>query len=192
VGGASIGTSHTTLSDVELFEKDQGPGEQPWLRIKRIEADVPLTDLLGGGLPSGIRMGGVVVTLRFDDEGRLLTVLPPRPADTGASLDALPEIAVTDGQVLLAGTQGRQVVFDPVEATLEPKDGRHELRGKGATAALGNWTAGGWASATWTWGHCPPPGRCRRSCGAVCTPRRYCRSTWPGTIAAFKEPGTAK
>src|SRR5204862_7660065 len=111
---------------------------------KRIEADVPLTDLLGGSLPSLIRMSGAVVTLRFDDEGRLLTVLPPRPADTGASLDALPEIVVTDGQVFLVGTQGRQVVFDPVEATLKPKDGRHELRGKGATAALGNWTAAGW------------------------------------------------
>src|SRR5436853_126043 len=82
-------------------------GGQPWVRIDRVEADVPLTDLLAGRLPSNVRLSGVKVTLRFDAEGRLLTELPPRPDSASAPLGTLPEIEVTDSQVFLLGTQDR-------------------------------------------------------------------------------------
>src|SRR5438094_3371100 len=143
VGGASIGAGSTVLTDVELFEKDRGFDQQPWLKIPRLEADVPLTDLLAGALPTKIRLTGVVVTLRFDSEGRILTELPPRPTNAPTSLDSMPEISVTDGQVFLVGPPGREIAFRQVEATLKPTEGRHELRGKGSTAALGEWTATG-------------------------------------------------
>src|SRR2546429_9096686 len=71
VGGASLGVGHTILTDVELYEKDPAGRGQPWVRIARVEADVPLTDLLSGRVPSKGRLSGVKGTLRVGSEGPL-------------------------------------------------------------------------------------------------------------------------
>jgi hypothetical protein len=143
VGGADVGYHHTVLTDVELFEKDPAPGQEPWLKIARLEADVPLLDLLQGGLPSAVRLSGVTVTLRFDGEGRLATVLPSPPPSSGPPLTTLPEIAVSDSRVVMLGTEGRRLDFHHVDASIKATGTQHDLKAHAATDALGAWTAAG-------------------------------------------------
>jgi hypothetical protein len=136
VGSASIGTNNTVLNDVQLFERDQGPGQEPWLTIDRLETDVSLWDLVSGTPPTQVILNGVTVRLRFDAEGRLLTTLPPTPKSTGPAPE-LPDVQLTDGRVLLLGVDGRQLIFDKVEATLKAQGASHVFAGSGHNAAWG-------------------------------------------------------
>src|SRR5262249_9118008 len=130
VGSADIGLHGTVLKRVELFEKGDGPGQQPWMSIDRLETDLSLWDILHGGQPTKVVVRGVTVHLRFDDNGPLLTQLPT-PPNSAEPLPPLPEVQVTDSRVLLVGTKDRQLLFEQVEATLKPDGTRYDLAGGG-------------------------------------------------------------
>jgi hypothetical protein len=142
VGGADIGLGGTVLTGVELFEKNDGPQQQPWLTVDRLETDLSLGDVLGGRDPTRVVLKGVTVRLRFDADGRLLTRLPA-PAQSSGGTGRLPEVELVNGRVLLLGTSDRQVAFDHVAATLKPQAGKNVLAGTGQNAAWGSWTVAG-------------------------------------------------
>jgi hypothetical protein len=147
VGGVSLGLEHSILTGVELYEQGQGPGDQPWLQVERLEADVPLADLIKGRQPTTVRAAGVTITLRFDDKGRLATVLPPRPSTSGPPIETLPAVTLTDSHLVLLGTRGRRMQVDAIAATLRASGGRHELEATGSST-FSNWKADGWIDLT--------------------------------------------
>jgi hypothetical protein len=140
VGGADLGLEHTVLTDVELFE--QGSAPQPWLKIGRLEADVALTSLIEGQQPRAIKVHGLVIVLRFDDEGRLLTTLPPRPAASSAAPATLPDFDLTDGQVIFQGSGNRMLQIGNISAALKAAGPRLDVHAIGSNAEA-NWKADG-------------------------------------------------
>jgi uncharacterized protein involved in outer membrane biogenesis len=142
VGSADIGMRRTVLSRVELFEKGDGPNQQPWMSIDRLEADLSLWDVLRGRQPTQVVLSGVTVRLRFDAEGKLLTKLPSGRKSTGPPA-RLPDVQLTDGRVLLVDNTGRQLTFDKVEATLKSAGTSHAIAGSGQNAAWGHWLVAG-------------------------------------------------
>jgi hypothetical protein len=142
VGGVDIGLNHSVLTGVELYENGQGPGQPPWLSIDRLEADVSLADLREGRQPTAIRVQGVTITLRFDDQGLLVTALPPRPSASPVPLDKLPAVELSDGRLLLLGTRGRQQRVDNIMASLRGTGSRYDIAATGRSS-VGNWTAAG-------------------------------------------------
>lgn len=144
VGSAEIGTRTTVLRHVELYEKGQGPGQQPWLTIDRLETDVSLWDLLGNVRPTKVTLRGVTVLLRFDGDGRLLTQLPTAPKQ-GGTAPQLPEIDVTDGRIVMVDVNKRELVFDQLTAALKPQGNTHAFNGSAQNPSWGLWNIQGTA-----------------------------------------------
>ena len=142
VGGVDIGLNHSVLTGVEVYEDGQGPGQPPWLSIDRLEADVSLADLREGRQPSAVRVQGVTITLRFDDQGQLVTALPPRPSAAPVALDTLPAVELSDGRLILLGTRGRQQRVDSITASLRGTGSRYDIEATGRSS-MSNWTAAG-------------------------------------------------
>src|SRR5437763_587768 len=78
VGSVDVGLAGgSEVRDVRLYEADTPQPHAPWLAVQAIQADVSALDLLvDDGLSHDITLQGVDLTLRFDEEGRLLTRLP--------------------------------------------------------------------------------------------------------------------
>jgi hypothetical protein len=142
VGGVKLGLEHSILTGVELFEQGQGPGDPPWLRIEWLQADIALSDLIKGRQPTCLHAAGVTITLRFDDNGRIATVLPPRPTTSTAPLDMLPAMTMTDSRLVLLGTRGRQMQIDNIVGTLRPGTQGHALEATGSNSCC-RWKADG-------------------------------------------------
>jgi hypothetical protein len=91
-------TSRTSLEGFEAFQSDGSSQEVPWLEVGRIDADVSALGLLEEELPREVILQEPSVTLRFDPDNHLLTVLPTaRKTPTGG----LPEVRIEGGRFTL-------------------------------------------------------------------------------------------
>ena len=121
-----IGPTGTTLYDLELFEADAAPGEPPWVRVRRVDADVTAFNLLDGdGTARQLIVSSAEVLLCFDAAGRLLTRLPqPRP---GAG--PFPAVRFRDGRLTIRQEGRPDLVLCAIDATVHADGEQLVVRG---------------------------------------------------------------
>src|ERR1035438_3584246 len=102
VGGVDVGLNSTTIDGLALYETGaETTGDEPWLHIASLTADVSWWDLLGqDALPKKVTLRGAVLVLRFNRAGELLTRLPGVPQTGGASSAIFPEMEIENGEVI--------------------------------------------------------------------------------------------
>jgi hypothetical protein len=98
IGDLDLGFTGSTLSNLEVHERDSSPGSPPWLKIGSVDAHLSLSQLIRGDLAEGlVTLRDVHVILRFDRYGRLLTRLPSPASDQRA----LPLVRLVEGTFTL-------------------------------------------------------------------------------------------
>ena len=128
-----VGLNSTSMHDVVLVEQGS---EHPWAKIEHVEAETPLLKLLGGALGAEqVSLHKIDVTLRFDAQNRLLTVLPERKEP----LPALPPIHL-DAATLTIAQEGREPFhLANLDGTATTKDGKISFAGKVNDPVWGAW-----------------------------------------------------
>jgi hypothetical protein len=141
-------TGDTSLGDVELFEPGAKTSGQPWLKADRIEADVSALKMATGeATPHELRLSGAALTLRFDQQGHLLTRLPGHHGSGGGrghvNLAAFPDVSVQSSKVILQRPGGPPLVIGDASAELRREDGKLVVSGQADSPAWGKWTVQG-------------------------------------------------
>jgi hypothetical protein len=99
LAGLDLGFRGSTLTGLEILERDATENSTPWLTIGSVDADLSLPQLINGNLADGsITFRDVHVILRFDRDGRLLTKLP---APSGEGRGTLPLVKLENGSFTL-------------------------------------------------------------------------------------------
>jgi hypothetical protein len=129
----------STLQGLEVFEEGR-PSDGPWVTIEDVRADVSALGMVGGrSKPSEVELGGAVIDLRFDKDGRLATRLPRPKGPTGA----YPRFHLENSQITLAQAGREPMVVHGVNADLTDGNGRLNARGTIADPFWGDWTVEG-------------------------------------------------
>lgn len=94
-----LGFTGSTLSGVEVQERNGNGSSAPWLTIGSVDVDLSLWQLWRGTVDDGgVTLRDVRVVLRFDRDGKLLTRFPePPPGESGP----MPVVRVADGSVTI-------------------------------------------------------------------------------------------
>jgi hypothetical protein len=147
VASADVGLAGSSASGVEFFEKGKTASQTPWLTVKSVTTDVSLLGVLTGSAnPANVTLNDASVTLRFDKEGHLLTLLPePPPGEADKDL-TLPNVRLEDSRLTLQREGGPALVATGIQATLTRQGDRLVLRGAVDNAerpALGKWSLQG-------------------------------------------------
>src|SRR5262249_34034929 len=133
VATADIGLKSSSLHGVKLLDADG----RPWLSADSVSADVSLWEMLrGGAAPKRLDVTGAKITLRFDENGRLLTRLP-QGSSTFGSPGQVPDVRVEQSQLTLQRRGGPGVVLTGVKLRATAKSGKLVLRGEAANPEWG-------------------------------------------------------
>src|SRR5262245_11960181 len=98
VGEVSLGYTASTLRDVDVLETTPTAQPPAWTTCRGVEADLSLWQLLSGNVADGaVTLRDTAVTLRFDDNNRLVTRLPTPEAVGGT----LPLVRIEGGQLTI-------------------------------------------------------------------------------------------
>jgi uncharacterized protein involved in outer membrane biogenesis len=139
---AHLGVNGTALYGLELFEEGD-PNGQPWLRIDRINADITLAGALSGNVqPGELRLSGADLTLRFNDQGHLLTRWPA-PLGDNQDQPRLPRLVLRDSRVRFRRADGTELVLSDVNATVERAGDGLTIRGAFRADRWGPWAVAG-------------------------------------------------
>jgi hypothetical protein len=142
LGQADIGLNESTVGRLELFESEAALDDPPWLEIGKVQADMPLWELLEeGAVPQRVTLTDAAITLRFDEHGHLVTRFPKAAGPT----TELPAIHVHGGQVTLRQAGRGDLVLQQLHVELEQNEGRMLLKGTASHPSWGTWTLAGWA-----------------------------------------------
>jgi uncharacterized protein involved in outer membrane biogenesis len=129
-----VGLNATSVHDVVLVEQGS---EHPWAKIEHVEAETPLLKLLGGALGADqVTFHKPDVTLRFDAQNRLLTVLPEKKEP----LPALPPIHLDAGTLTIAQEGREPFHLANLSGTATTRDGKISFAGKVNDPVWGAWT----------------------------------------------------
>ena len=129
IGSANVGLfGSTTVHDVRLHES--AANTNTWLKVQSITTDISAFDILRGKVaPKRVTLKGVTADLRFDEEGDLLTELPPLKKQKPGKIPPMPAINV-DGAKLTVHQQGRpSFVLRGADVQLSETDGVQTLTG---------------------------------------------------------------
>gem|GEM_PF-7106188 len=118
----SVGTNSTRLRGLSLPDDDG----TAWLRVGEASADVGLTAIAGGPSPSSLTLRDVVVRLRFDESGKLITRLPTSASSTGAKL---PPVHLHNGTLIFAQTGRPESAFAGIDLELTPGENGYTITG---------------------------------------------------------------
>ena len=137
---AEIGIRGSSLHHVQLFESKASAEDPPWLVIEKVQANIPLWDLIKrGALPSRLTLTGVAITLRFDKTGHLLTHIPV----SGGKLEKVPDIKIEDGQITIQQEGHPEFTITGVRSDVHDVNQHLELAGRVADPTWGDWTVDG-------------------------------------------------
>ena len=135
----------STLSGLQLYEADGRRPDTPWLTVQNIRTDLSLIDVVRGDTsPERVELSGVVVVLRFDEDGHLLTRLP-RVKPTGKPF---PQLVLHDARLTLDQKGRPPMVINGVEAEGSDNSGTLSFHGTVKDPYWGDWTVGGSFNAT--------------------------------------------
>jgi hypothetical protein len=147
VGGFDLGFGRSSLSGLEVCERDASAAAPPWLTIGAVDADLSLFQLIRGNLTDGtVTLSNVHVILRFDRDGRLLTRLPEPAAEEGGQL---PVLRLVDGTFTIRREGRPDETFHNINLDLRNEGPQLVLTGALDDPDWGPWmVAGTRASAT--------------------------------------------
>ncbi|MBY0526474.1 MAG: AsmA-like C-terminal region-containing protein [Gemmataceae bacterium] len=135
VGEVDVGVGSSSLRDVRLYEAGPDAPVEPWAVIDDVRADVSAWALLSGNaVPGIVTLSDAVVTLRFDERGRLLTRFPKREGKDGAV--GVKTIRILNGKVILRQTGRPDLIVAVEKADFLGEGDRFTLTG---TAEEGRW-----------------------------------------------------
>jgi hypothetical protein len=136
VGQVQIGMQSSSVTDLKLYEAGARPGDEAWATFRHVRADVSLASLVRGtDKVRDLDVTGADLTLRFDDQGRLVTRLP---APKGKA-EALPAIHLHDSRLTLLQQGRHPFVVSGIDAELRPDEGRLVLTGSVHDPHWGDW-----------------------------------------------------
>ena len=141
VAEVDVGLWASSLRRLHIYESgsDARTGE-PWAVVEEVEADVSALDLARGEtVPRQLTLRGIALTLRLDEEGRLLSRLPRH----GVGSAHFPRIQLTDARVTLQQAKRPALTVVGVEGELHAEGSRLILRGTVADPQWGMWTLEG-------------------------------------------------
>jgi hypothetical protein len=147
IGGFDLGFGRSSLSGLEVAERDAAAGAPPWLTIGAVDAELSLAQLIRGNLADGtVTLSNVHVTLRFDRDGHLLTRLPEPEAEEGGPL---PLLRLVDGTFTIRREGRPDETFHNIGLELRNDGPQLILTGALDDPDWGPWTVAGMkASAT--------------------------------------------
>src|SRR5262249_37231284 len=116
VAGMRVGLHGSSVSQVQLYEPQAEPAAKPWAVIPEVQADVSALSLLGGtAMPRELTLREAAVTLRFDQQGHLLTRLP----SATTAVQTLPAVHLERGQLTLSQEGRPDMVIYGVDAEVQ-------------------------------------------------------------------------
>ena len=140
VGGLNVGLNGTSAQDVHLFEAGDGAAHAAWAVIKEARTDLSLWDLLRGQTsPHELILAGAAVTLRFDNEGQLLTQIAR--STTGA--ESLPVVKVEHGEITIEQQGRKPLVVSGIDGKLQPEGSQVVVSGSVSDPYWKGWTLSG-------------------------------------------------
>lgn len=140
VGRVQLGLNHATLEGVQVYPEGAKPGEEPWITLADVQADLTPWDLVRGQtMPRQLRLKGMTMTLRFARDGKLLTKLPTSSSTT----TTIPEIQLTDGKITWQQEGRPEMAVTGIDASIQSKEGTLVLDGAAHDPYWGNWTTQG-------------------------------------------------
>jgi translocation and assembly module TamB len=132
---ANIGLKSSTLSGVHFHE--EGTAGQTWLSVGTVQADVSLWELASGeARPRRLDLKGARLTLRFDQNGRLLTRFPSTRPSQG-EIGPLPTVDLEESEVRFRKEGGGEIVLGHVKGTLRSEGSQLVLKGEGSNPRWG-------------------------------------------------------
>jgi hypothetical protein len=139
IGEVDVGLNSTAIDGLALFETGaETNGDDPWLKIVSLTADVSLWDVLAqDAMPEKVTFRGAVFVLRFNRAGDLLTRLPAMPQTAGASAASFPEIEIENGEVIFRKEGQTDFVIKKLRIRLNNDGSTLVLSGEGDSADLG-------------------------------------------------------
>ena len=140
VRAAHVGVRGSSLRDVQLFEHNASSAQKPWLVIEHAEANVPIWDLIKNeALPSQLTLTGVVVTLRFDKAGHLLTHIPI----SGRRIASLPNIQIDRAQITIQQEGRPDFTITGIQTDAQEQNKQLAFTGELTDPTWGDWTLSG-------------------------------------------------
>lgn len=149
-----VGVGSSELSGFELFEKESQDDDAPWLTVEKVETDLSILSVLRGEeMPNRIRIQGAVVTLRFDEQGRLLTTFPGNPETEPKSglpkvegevpATPLPNVTVENSTIKIRKAGAAELLIHKVNGRLQPQEGKAAISGTLENEKWGKWNLSG-------------------------------------------------
>jgi hypothetical protein len=135
---ARAGWRQATLEGVRFFDAD---GQHVLLTVERLRMGLTLWELVAGKTtPEDLELDGPQVTLRFDEQSRLLTTLPPA-GFMGGTFPA--RIDVSNGSLVIDQQGVGATTIDGASAQVTSEDLELTLHGMLANSHWGSWTLHG-------------------------------------------------
>ncbi len=141
VGGLELGSTDSAATGIAIYEADAPKGSAPFVTIGRATADIGVTDLVAGETePKLISISDVHLTLRYDQDGHLLTRLP-----AAQSMEkAMPEFRLSRGSLTITKVGEPDVTFRGLDTVVIEKNGQITVSGHVADVNWGGtWTVAG-------------------------------------------------
>jgi hypothetical protein len=133
IAAVDVGVNSTSIEDVALVEKSN---DNPWAKIERVEAMVPLHKLLDSSpVGESIELHKCAVTLHFDKHNHLTTELPQK----NGPLPPLPTLEVKNGSLSLLQEGREPFHLSNLDGQAITKDGKLQFEGRLADPVWGNW-----------------------------------------------------
>ncbi|HLN26473.1 MAG TPA: hypothetical protein VK395_01870 [Gemmataceae bacterium] len=140
VATVELGLGSSSIRGLRLFQAGSQPSDDPWLVIDEAHMDASLLTLLNGEPASvPVLLTGVVLTLRYDQSGRLLTELP-KP---GEKVSHFPSLSFKSARVRLLQEGHPDFEIAEIGGQLHAEGDRLVLTGTATDPAWGDWAVTG-------------------------------------------------
>ncbi len=135
----SVGLTESSVSSLKLYEKDSGPGSEPFLTSKRVDVDIASVGAIRGKSPKSMRFQEPRVLLRFNRAGSLLTQFPT----SGPGGNSLDSIDLASGLLVIRQEGRPDTVFRGIDLTISFAGELTSLKGRANDPEWGRWTIDG-------------------------------------------------
>lgn len=139
IEGTDIGVvGDSSLRGVRLYETGEVTSA-PWAVAEEVRTDVSVWAVLRGVAPRRLTLTGAAVTLRFDEQGKLLTRIPESEGTGGP----LPVIRVERSQLTLRQEGRPDMLIRGIDAEVRPEGELVVLTGRVTDPFWGDWSLNG-------------------------------------------------
>ena len=143
VQSVRLGFSSSSIS-ISVYDPSLSREQGEILAVKSATADVSLFDLLRGHIdPKTVDLQGVTLSLRVDQDGKLITTLPKSPEGVSGT-PSLPEIKLTGGRIAIHQDGRPEFSLENLQVNVDPgASGEVKLSGSIDDPNWSKWTISG-------------------------------------------------